>query len=130
MAQVETNLNQDSFFKEKELEMQQHQAWHGLITGMFCEGVLRDREAFTYILRQGERPYHYYLSFVKEDGTFHHQPFVVELKSEGWFYRNFNLHYSTSLEGIIPKIMHCSAEQGVPLTKEQCSSPFYSNYSS
>lgn len=130
MVQLHTNPKQDSWFQEKEAEIEKHGAWHGMITGMFCEGVLRDRTPYTYLIRQGEIPHHYYLSFVREDGTFHHQPFVLEWKSEGWFYRNFNLHYSTTLEGLIPKIIHCEASQCIPLTKAECASPFFSNYSS
>lgn len=130
MSQLHTNFNQETWFQEKERELENHSAWHGKITGMFCEGVLRDRAPCSYILRAGESQHHYYLSFVKEDGTFHHQPFVVEWKSEGWFYRNGNPHYSSTLEGIIPKIMHCEASKCIPLSKEECASPFFTNYSS
>jgi len=130
MTQLQTKWDQDQWFQQKEAEIQSHLAWHGSITGMFCEGILRDKPLFTYVIRQGEKPHHYYLSFVREHNTFHHQPFVVELNSQGWFYMNWNPHHSTTLEGLIPKIMHHEASQCIPLTKQECASPFYSNYSS
>lgn len=130
MTQIEeTKWNQDLWFQEKQIEIQNHVAWHGLITGMFCEGILRDREPFTYVIRQGEKPFHFYLSFVRAHNTFQHQPFIVEWKKDGWFYMNCIPHHSDSLEGLIPQIMHCEAAKCIPLTKQECASPFYSNYS-
>jgi hypothetical protein len=130
MTQLKTQmLDQDVWFQQKESEIQNHPAWHGNITGMRCEGILRDRPVNTYLIRQGEKPFHFYLSFVRAHNTFHHQPFIVELNKNGWFYMNFHPHHSDTLEGLVPKIMHCEADQCIPLTKQECASPFYANYS-
>lgn len=127
MGQVQER-NQEVWFLEKEEEIQCHLAWHGMITGILCEAILRDRAPYTYLLRQGEELHHYYCSFVREDGRFHHQPFIVEASRQAWFYLNFTHHNSETLEGLIPKILHCEKEKCLSLTKEEGARRFYPTY--
>ncbi len=98
-------------------EVAAHPAWHGMITGMAAEALLRDQKLHTFVIRQGEKEMHYYLSFVQgEDNNFKHQPFVIEEAHRKWFYRNTIPHLAASVDELIPLIMHIAPELCIPLS--------------
>ncbi len=111
----QSTLLENNWIQNKQKEIENHVAWHGKITGMLCEALLRDQSPFTYLLRAGEEELHYYLSFVQAPVTFKHQPFIIEFSVKGWFYRNGYTGIAPTVEEIIPMIMHCSPEECHPL---------------
>jgi hypothetical protein len=103
-----------------------HPAWHGLLTGISTEKMLRKIQVpFTYILRKGEHTNieneeHYYVSFVLPDLTVKHQALIVTTSPEGWCYENGKPggpFQNISLEPVLHLIMHCEEGQCTPLIK-------------
>jgi len=111
--------NIDSEYMERlEHTIHTHPAWHGHLNGMACEALLRGAPPLSYLLRAGEERFHFYLSFVYENSfSFKHQPFILDKSSQGWFYRNGGTRYASSLEELIPLILHCEAAEGLPIAK-------------
>ena len=105
------------FIQDKIHEITSHQAWFGDLTGTQAEFLLRTKSDMTYVLRQGEKPDHFYLSYVTEKSVFVHIPFTANHPSKMWYYLNGAPHFASSLDQFIPDIMH--AEQGTcfPLVK-------------
>jgi hypothetical protein len=106
-------------------EIQSHSAWYGNISGLSAEKMLRGRKTpYLYILRKGEnetkKETDYYVSFILEDLTIRHQPFVITLASEGWYYEQGGPggpFVDTSIEDVLYLMMHCNQGQPKPLNK-------------
>lgn len=95
-----------------------HPAWHGNLSGMDCEQILREYFPRSYLLRAGEEKFHYYLSFVDQSRlNFKHQPFMIDCVHREWIYRNGNIHHSENLEDIITAILHCTMNECLPILK-------------
>jgi hypothetical protein len=105
---------QGSWFQEKMQTLITNAGWHGSLSGVESEALLRGNENFVYILRQGEKSDQFYLTFVRET-EFIHLPFTVDYSTEQWFYRNNIPHFSSDLDTFIPEIMHCEQKDCKPL---------------
>jgi len=106
--------------EEKEKEIFSHPAWHGSLSGIECEDVLRGKIPGTYLLRAGEKNFQYYLSFVVENCfSFKHQPFLITGGDSnlGWGYRNGVTRWCHDLENLISSAMHCEIESCFPLLR-------------
>ena len=104
--------------EEREMEIFSHSAWHGDISGVECEDLLRGLTPGSYLLREGERKFQYYLSFVIGDSfSFKHQPFLIINSNSQmvWGYRNGAHRWVSSLESLIPMILHCSLDRCHPV---------------
>jgi hypothetical protein len=112
--QQATQLN--PWVQEKINEITTHCAWHGDLTGIEAEALLRLKPSFTYLLRQGEKRDHFYLSFVKGE-EFNHLPFTIDYSSLQWFYRNSFPHFAKTLDIFVPEIMHKEALECQPLVQ-------------
>jgi hypothetical protein len=110
----QTTLN--PWIQEKLDEITSHSAWHGELTGVDSELLLRMNCSFTYLLRQGEKADHFYLSFIR-GGEFCHLPFTIDYSSHQWYYLNTHPHFVDDLEVFIPEIMHKEAGECFPLLK-------------
>lgn len=113
LKQQEMTLSAIIETKMDELEM--HTAWHGNLTGSESEALLRNMPHMTYLLRQGEKFDHFYLTYVKEGTVFTHLPFTIDSKKQQWFYRNYHPHFAYSLHTFIPEIMHQHEKDCFPL---------------
>lgn len=104
-----------------------HPAWHGNIPGLHAEKMLRGLDIpYLYILRKGElstkeNEEHYYVSFILPDFSIKHQPVVVSIGPEGWFYENGGPgpkpYQNYTLEPVLHLIMHCEEGKCVPYVK-------------
>src|SRR3569832_491300 len=70
-----------------------HRAWNGRLSGLEADKMLRNQTTpYLYILREGENESKtetdYYVSFVLPDLSVKHQPFVITVAPEGWYYEN------------------------------------------
>jgi SH2 domain-containing protein len=96
-----------------------HPAWHGKITGLEAEARLFKRDTpYTYLVRKGEECGHYYVSFLREDGMVHHQPFSVHLTDHGWYCKNFAAHgpfIRETIDDVLHSVMHAKKEAIHPL---------------
>jgi hypothetical protein len=120
LTQKSKDLSKQHHWVEgKQKEIEAHAAWHGKISGMYCEALLREHPAFTYLLRTGEEEGHFYMSFVQAPVSFKHQPFVIRFSLNGWFYQNGYTGITPTVDELIPLIMHCSPEQCRPLMKQK-----------
>lgn len=102
-----------------EPQVEQHPAWHGMIAGLEAEDRLRGHKPSVYLLRKGEIPNHYYVSFVLPDGTFKHQPFMVRSTPDGWYCRNASgtgPFLNLTIHDVVHIIMHCQKEDVHPLS--------------
>lgn len=103
-------------------EIQEHSAWKGTISGLKAEKMLRGKKTpYMYLIRGGEQERgnesDYYLTFVRPDLTIHHQPFVITINPEGWYYENFlggGPYLNESIDHVIHLIMHCNKDEAVP----------------
>jgi hypothetical protein len=102
--------------QEKIGEIESHLSWHGGLTGIEAEALLRGQPSFTYLLRQGEKYDHFYLSYVN-GSEFNHLPFTIDYSSLQWFYRNTVPHFASNLATFIPEIMHKSAAECCPMVQ-------------
>jgi hypothetical protein len=116
MSTLQQDKTLNTLVQEKIDEMTQHPAWHGDLTGMEAESLLRFQPAGTYLLRQGERTDLFYLSFVI--GTeLSHLPIKIDSSSHQWFYLNSTPHYAHDLTSFIPEIMHREEAECHPLAQ-------------
>jgi hypothetical protein len=110
----QTTLN--PWIQEKLNEITSHCAWHGELLGIEAEALLRLKPSYSYLIRQGERIDHFYLSFSKGE-EFCHLPFTIDYSSLQWFYRNTWPHFAKDLKDFIPEIMHKDVSECFPLVQ-------------
>jgi len=111
MASTNTKLAQ-----EYQEQIEAHIAWHSNLSEKQAESLLQGKDPFTYLLRMGEKGDLYFISFVQEDSSIKHQFFVLELEHNGaWCYRNGCATRASTVDAIIPKMMHCEASDCIPL---------------
>ena len=94
-----------------------HPAWHGRMSGLPAEKLLRGEKPYLYILRAGENEMDYYVTFVLPDLSIKHQPYVITLSPEGWYYENFNgggPFTNASIDDVLHLIMHCDKGANTP----------------
>ena len=103
------------FVQQMRGEIENHIAWHGDLTGSEAEALLREMKDMTYVLRQGEKFDHFYLTYVHGKTNFVHIPFKIDRASQQWFYMNFAQHYGDSLKVFVPEIMHQEEASCYPL---------------
>lgn len=106
--------------EEKAMEILSHSAWYGDISGIECEDILRGLKPGSYLLREGERKFQYYLSFVIGDSfTFKHQPFCIinDCSQIFWGYQNGVHRSASSLEDLISMVLHCPLAECYPVSK-------------
>ncbi len=101
--------------QEKTDEIRNHSAWYEDLTGTEAEIILRDKPDLTYLLRQGEKEDHFYLTYVKNGCAFSHIPFTVNYTLKQWFYRNCFPRFASTLKVFIPEIMHAEEADCIPL---------------
>lgn len=98
-------------------DIARHAAWHGRVPGLVAEKMIRGLSIpYTYLLREGEMPGHYYVTFLDAQLTVRHQPFVITVMPEGWYYENLGgrgPYEEPSIDPVIHLIMHCEKEQCV-----------------
>ncbi len=88
-----------------------HPAWKNDFTLFQSETLLKNHPPYTYLLRPGETPYHFLISYVKNDSTIQHIPFKIELTLRKWSYRNGIGIISEDLDEFIPLVMHCKKNE-------------------
>jgi len=106
-------------------EIEMHPAWYGKISGLVADKMLRNRKTpYLYILRAGERnegvETDYYVSFVLPDLSIRHQPFIITVREEGWYYENAGgggPYNKESIEDVLHLMMHCNKEDCASLNK-------------
>lgn len=111
---VENSINQ---------EIEYHSAWLGQISALKAEKYLRGhKKPYLYVLRAGEgereNETDYYVSFVLPDFSIKHQPFVITVTFEGWYFENGATggpFTHESIDDVLHLMMHCPKEACVPL---------------
>ena len=114
---LEEVVLEENFIIEKSI--QESVCWQGKITGLEAEDLLRGNAAYTYLLRTGEKPQNYYISFVEPSGLIKHQPIEIRYFADAWFSRNYLVggpYKHETIEQIIHKMMHCAPGQCLPLS--------------
>ena len=115
MSTLRTECSSTNFTQEKIYEVKHHCAWYADLTGTDAEIIIRGQPDMTYLLRQGEREDHFYLTYVKNECEFAHIPFTVNSTIRQWFYRNYCCRFAPTLDLFIPEIMHVDAVDCKPL---------------
>ena len=99
-------------------EIESHPAWHGRMSGLSAEKLLRGRKTpYLFILRAGEYETDYYVTFVLPDLTIKHQPFVITTTQEGWYFENSGSggpFTTASIDDVLHLIMHCGKQACMP----------------
>jgi hypothetical protein len=106
-------------------EIKTHPAWKGHIPGLQAEKMLRGKNRpYLYLLRAGEfesaHEADFYVTFVHSDLSIRHQPVIITVSAEGWYYEQgggggpFD---NISINEVLHLIMHCSKEQAQPFTR-------------
>jgi hypothetical protein len=105
------------WIKTNQNQIQNHIAWYGNIGAMQAENLLQEQDSFTYLLRNGEKKYSYFITFVTNDHCIKHQYFSLESDRKGWYYKNgvvTNMPteiVSENLDELIPAMMHCNSAE-------------------
>ena len=103
-------------------EIEGHPAWHGHLSGMEAEKLMRGRKIpYLYILRAGEHEADYYVTFILPDLSIRHQPFVITTTAEGWFFENTGCggpFTTASIDDVLHLIMHCGKQAPTAKHKE------------
>src|SRR3569832_48524 len=115
MMTLKAEENSLAFEQEKIEEITHHVAWFGDLTGTEAEIILRDKSDMTYMLRQGEKEGHFYLTYVKDECSFTHIPFTVNPVLKHWFYRQGHPRFAPTLKEFIPEIMHAEEADCIAL---------------
>jgi hypothetical protein len=110
---------QELFTSSIEYGIQLHPAWMGHVSGLTAEKLLRGRKIpYLYVLRQGEQPSDYYVTYLLPDLSIAHRPFVITIDDSGWYYENTGgggPYTNAGIEDVLHLIMHCGKDQCVPL---------------
>ena len=117
---VKACLNNQKDVEAREMEILSHSAWHGDLSGIECEDLLRGSVPGSYLLREGERKGQYYLSFVIGDSfSFKHQPFVITCDNSHtvWGYQNGAHRWASNLEELVPMVLHCELDKCYPVVQ-------------
>jgi hypothetical protein len=104
-----------SWLNQAQIEIQQRLEWHGVLSEEEAEERLKLQPPKTYLLREADQQGKFYLSFVQSDLKIDHQYFMMDGKKKKWFYKNGDPHHITSLQLLIPQIMHCHSHECIPL---------------
>jgi hypothetical protein len=113
------SVNSDQIWlQQREMEIQKHPAWCGLITAQEAEELLFGKLPLTYLLRSTEKPDCFFLSFIPQNGPCYHQIFHIEHSFGRWLYRNGDLHHAETLEDLVPLVMHCTKSEIIPFQKQ------------
>lgn len=99
------------------IEIRQLPEWHGMLSETEAERQLNQQLPNTYLLRGTDQHDKFYLSFVQVDLKISHQYFMMDSEKKEWFYKNGDPHHISSLQALIPQIMHCSSHECIPLKK-------------
>lgn len=100
-------------------KLESHPGWHGHLAGLAAEKSLRGRAPYTYLLRTGEFPLNYYVSFVLPDLSIRHQPIVITVYENTWYCENaatIGPYFDESIGEMIHLVMHCKQDECTPLT--------------
>jgi hypothetical protein len=107
-----------NYLSSIEQEIANHPAWHGSVSGLAAEKVLRGRKTpYLYLLRAGENEMAYYVTFLLPDLTIQHRPFVITVTPEGWHYENTasgGPFTTASIDDVLHLIMHCNKGANSP----------------
>lgn len=120
------NLDVYHWIQKNEEQVKTHVAWHGDISELVSEELLKNQPYFTYLLRQGEVEHSYFISFVKEDGSIKHQKFILEFDLKGWYYKNGitigpEEVTKENIDDLIPIMMHRNICECVPFLLDKSS---------
>ena len=122
MSVILKNMMDGTILKDIEC----HDAWHGDISGLDAEKSIRNHKIpYLYLLRAGEQSgqrneVHYYVTFLLSDLSVRHQPFVITLMPEGWYYENGNNggpYIEASIDDVLHEMMHCQRGEPIPFRK-------------
>lgn len=97
-----------------------HPAWYDDITGLESEALLKGKKPYFYLLRRGEQPSHYYISFVDRDHSIRHQPFAIIYTQKDWYCvqgSGYGPYTSKTIYDLIHLIMHCTPEKCKPVVQ-------------
>lgn len=123
-----TAIAQNNLLSSIKDEVENHPSWLGHISGLRAEKLLRNKkQPYLYVLRagecHGEWESDYYITFIDSDLTIRHQPFILTVAPEGWFFENGcgggPFKNSTSIEEVLHLIMHCEKGACTPLINFQ-----------
>ncbi len=115
MSTFRAEKSYPDFVQNKIDEITSHAAWYDDITGTEAELLLRNKADLTYLLRQGEKEGHFYLTYVKGTAYFTHIPLRVDNSLKEWFYLNYAARRAPTLKEFIPSVMHAEEAEITPL---------------
>ncbi len=104
-----------SWLIQAQVEIQQRPEWHGILSEVDAEKLLKQQPPNTYLLRGTHQQDKFYLSFVQSDLKIEHRYFMMDDRKKEWFYKNGDPHHITSIQLLIPGIMHCQPYECIPL---------------
>ncbi|MBA3958013.1 MAG: hypothetical protein H0X51_06440 [Parachlamydiaceae bacterium] len=103
------------------LQLQQHPAWLGRVSGLKAEKMLRGRrKPYLYVLRAGESDFNYYITFILPDFSVTHQPFMISQEAGEWSVCNEQSYPISGIpiSDVIHVLMKCKKDEGLPFTAE------------
>lgn len=112
---IHTGYSVNSWLVQAKVEIQECSEWHGILSEAEAEERLKQHPPKTYLLRGTDQQDKFYLSFVQDDLKIDHRYFMMDNRKKEWFYQNGDPHHSTSIQLLIPQIMHCHAHECLPL---------------
>lgn len=112
---IKADYSAGSWLIQAQIEIQQRPEWHGVLPEAEAEERLKQHLPKTYLLRGTDQQDKFYLSFVQADLTVEHRYFMMDSKKKEWFYQNGDPHHMTSIQQLIPEIMHCQSHECIPL---------------
>lgn len=95
-----------------------HPAWAGNICGLEGETFINGKPPYSFLLRQGEKNSHYYITFMAADGSIRHQPFCIIYSREGWYCQQggrYGPFIIQAIDDLIHQIIHCKPEECRPI---------------
>lgn len=121
MSAIVKGLNSSVLF-----EIESHEAWLGFVSGLEAEKMLRGKKTpFLYVLRSGEKTEtqnekHYYVTYLDSNLVVRHQPLIITVASEGFYYENGGTggpFIDVSINEILPLVMHAEDGKCIPLSQ-------------
>lgn len=98
----------------KMAEILGHSAWRGQCNQAQSEQLLKNSDAFTFILRPGKDMCNYWLSFVNEARQVEHRAVRIEQERNAIVFYNGGQRGCTDISTLVPYAMHCSSSECIP----------------
>lgn len=104
-------------------KIEHHTAWKGILSQEDAENLLKNQKPFTFLIRQEPAQVDnsclkYFVSFVNQKSEIEHLFCTFNPGKQIFFYQNLIGYNATSIEELIPCMLHCEKAYCQPFNEK------------